>query len=418
MIIKFFRMIRIVYGIAIFSYNLAIHLVALFNKKASLWVRGRKNIWTKIEKTVNPDDRPVWFHCASLGEFEQGRPVIEEYKKRKPDARILITFFSPSGYQIRKDYTGADYVFYLPLDLARNVKRFLKLVNPEFVVFVKYEFWYNYLYQLWLRKIPVFLISANFRRDQWFFKWYGKSFRKILGTFKHIFVQNKTSEDILIENGFERITLSGDTRFDRVHQIVNDRKEIPEAEEFKQDKLLMVAGSTWKEDEAILIKYINMDKRGLKWIIAPHEIDLPHIARIEEMLKKPSIRFSDIQDRDVSFADVLIIDNIGMLSSLYAYGDLSWVGGGFGRGIHNILEPATFGIPVFFGPNHKKFKEAVDLVKLKGAFVINSYEEFMNCFNPLIDSPELRKITGKINSDFIHINIGAKDKIVDNLLMI
>jgi 3-deoxy-D-manno-octulosonic-acid transferase len=411
-------MTRIIYGIIMFFYNLAIHLVALFNEKASLWVRGRKNIWTEIEQKVNPDDCPVWFHCASLGEFEQGRPVIEEYKKRKPDARILITFFSPSGYQIRKDYAGADYVFYLPLDLARNVKRFLKLVNPEFVVFVKYEFWYNYLHQLRLKKIPVFLISANFRRDQWFFKWYGKTFRKILGTFEHIFVQNENSKSILLEFGFEKITVSGDTRFDRVLQIVNDRKQIPEAENFKQGKLLLVAGSTWKEDETILIKFINQDKSGLKWIMAPHEIDADHIERIEKMLVKPSVRFSEAHVRDVSSVDVLIIDNIGMLSSLYAYGDLAWVGGGFGRGIHNILEPAIFGIPVFFGPNHKKFKEAVDLVKLKGAFVINSYEEFMNYLNPLLDSPELRNNTGKINSDFIHINIGAKDEIVDNLLMI
>ena len=411
-------MTRIIYGIAIFLYNLGIHLVALFNEKASLWVKGRKNIWTEIEQKVNQDDHPVWFHCASLGEFEQGRPVIEEYKKRKPDARILITFFSPSGYLIRKDYPGADYVFYLPLDLARNVKQFLKLVNPAFVVFVKYEFWYNYLYQLQLKKIPVFLISANFRWDQWFFKWYGKSFREILKTFKHIFVQNEKSENILLEYGFNKITVSGDTRFDRVSQIVNDRKVIPEAENFKQGKLLLVAGSTWKEDEAILIKFINRNNRDLKWIMAPHEINIPHIERIERLIRKPSVRFSEAQGRDISFADVLIIDNIGMLSSLYAYGNLAWVGGGFGRGIHNILEPATFGIPVFFGPNYKKFQEAVDLVRLKGAFVINSYEEFINCINPLLSSKELLENTGEINSDYIHINIGAKDKIVNKLLMI
>ncbi len=408
----------IVYGIAIFIYNMGIHLAALFNKKASSWVRGRKNIWKEIKQKVNPEDRPVWFHCASLGEFEQGRPVIEEYKKRKPDAKILITFFSPSGYLIRKDYPGADYVFYLPVDLARNVKRFLNLVNPEFVVIVKYEFWYNYLRQLHLRKIPVFLISANFRRDQWFFRWYGKSFRKILGTFQHIFVQNENSKNILLENGFEKITLSGDTRFDRVFQIVKERKEIPVAKSFKQDKLLLVAGSTWKEDEAILIKYINRDKQGLKWIIAPHEIDLPHIARIEDMLEKSSVRFSEARGRDVPDADVLIIDNIGMLSSLYAYGDMAWVGGGFGRGIHNILEPATFGIPVFFGPNYKKFKEALDLVKFEGAFVINNYEEFINRLDVLLKSPELIESTGKINADYININIGAKEKIVDNLLMV
>ncbi len=411
-------MTRFIYGLILFFYNIGIHLAALFNRKAALWVAGRKHIWSEIQTEIQSHDHLVWFHCASLGEFEQGRPVIEEYKKKVPEARILITFFSPSGYEVKKDYPGADYIFYLPLDLLRNVKRFIKLVNPKLVVFVKYEYWYNYLHQLWKQRIPVFLISANFRENQWFFRWYGKSFRKIFNFFTYMFVQNKNSKEILSNYGFDNVTVSGDTRFDRVYQIVNERREISLVEKFKQQKMLVIVGSSWKEDEAIIIKYINQDKRGLKWIIAPHEIDNQHIERIEEMLKKPSVRFSDSFNKDISTADVLIIDNIGLLSSLYAYGNIAWVGGGFGRGIHNILEPATFGIPVFFGPNYPRFQEAVDLVKLKGAFVIKTYEEFINRLEPLLDSTEFLENTGKINTNYIHTNIGAKTKIVNNLLMI
>ncbi len=411
-------MTRFIYGLVLSLFNTGIHIAALFNIKAALWVAGRKQIWNEIKTKIQPHNHLVWFHCASLGEFEQGRPVMEEYKKKVPEASILITFFSPSGYEVKKDYPGADYIIYLPLDLLRNVKRFIKLVNPKLVVFVKYEFWFNYLHQLWLQKIPVFLISANFREDQWFFKWYGKPFRKVFGFFTHMFVQKKNSRDILSRYGFNKVTVSGDTRFDRVYQIVSERMNMPLVEKFKQQKTLMIVGSSWKEDEAILIKYINQDKRGLKWIIAPHEIALQHIERIEEMLKKPSVRFSDISDKNILTTDVLIIDNIGLLSSLYAYADIAWVGGGFGKGIHNILEPATFGIPVFFGPNYTKFQEAVDLVKLKGAFVINNFEEFINQLEPFLDLPELLENTGEINADYIRINIGAKTKIVNNLLMI
>ena len=411
-------MTRFIYGIVLSLYNTGIHIAAFFNSKAALWVEGRKQIWDEIQTKIQPHNHLIWFHCASLGEFEQGRPVIEEYKKKVPEARILITFFSPSGYEVKKDYPGADYVIYLPLDFLRNAKRFIKLVNPKLVVFVKYEFWFNYLHQLWLQKIPVFLISANFREDQWFFKWYGKPFRKVFGFFTHMFVQKSNSKEILSKYGFSKVTVSGDTRFDRVYQIVNERREMPLLEKFKQQKMLVIAGSSWREDEAILIKYINQDKRRLKWIIAPHEIALQHIERIEKMLKKPSARFSDISDKNISTTDVLIIDNIGLLSSLYAYANIAWVGGGFGKGIHNILEPATFGIPVFFGPNYTKFQEAVDLVKLKGAFVINNYEEFINQLEPFLTLPELLENTGKINANYIHINIGAKTKIVNNLLMI
>ncbi|MCD6596504.1 MAG: 3-deoxy-D-manno-octulosonic acid transferase [Bacteroidales bacterium] len=411
-------MTRFIYGLVLIIYNIGIHIAALFNRKAALWVAGRKNIWKEIQDKIKPHDHLVWFHCASLGEFEQGLPVIEEYKKKVPKAHILITFFSPSGYEVKKDYPGADYVLYLPLDLLRNVKRFIKLVNPKLVVFVKYEYWFNYLHQLWKQRIPVFLISANFRENQWFFRWYGKPFRKIFSFFTHMFVQNRNSKEILSKYGFDNVTVSGDTRFDRVYQIVNERREIPLVKKFKQQKMLVIVGSSWKEDEAIIIKYINQDTRGLKWIIAPHEIDNQHIERIEEMLNKPSVRFSDSLDKDISIADVLIIDNIGLLSSLYAYGNIAWVGGGFGRGVHNILEPATFGIPVFFGPNYPRFQEAVDLVKLKGAFVIKTYEEFINRLEPLLDSTELLENTGKINANYVNTNIGAKTKIVNNLLMI
>ena len=327
-----------------------------------------------------------------------------------------MTFFSPSGFEVRKNYEGADSVFYLPLDFRKNAVRFINIVNPRLVVFVKYEFWLNYLQQLWLKEIPVFLISANFRRNLWFFKWYGKSFRKIFSFYTHLFVQNNSSVSILSEFGISNVSLAGDTRFDRVYQIAENRKRIPVVETFKDQKTLIVAGSTWSEDEEIICKYINDSNSNLKWVLAPHEIGISHINKIGSLLDKPYFKFSEASASDVENASVMIIDNIGILSSLYAYGEIAYIGGGFGVGIHNILEPASFGIPVVFGPKYHKFQEAQDLVKENGAYSIKSYEELMNRLNTFLNSPETLMKSGEIAGSYVKMNQGATNMIVNNLL--
>jgi len=368
-------MFRIIYSIAIRFFGFCICIASLFNEKAKQWMTGRKDQWEKININLAKQENAVWFHCSSLGEFEQGRPVIEEYKKHNPKAFIVLTFFSPSGYEIRKNYENADLILYLPLDIKKNVNKFLDLIKPKIVVFVKNEFWYNYLHQLWLRNIPLFLISANFREDNWFFKSYGRSFRKMLGFFSYIFVQNEQSLKILNRHSIENVTIAGDTRVDRVYQISKEVKENSVIEKFKNQKILIVAGSSWKQDEELLIKYINESGNNLKWIIAPHEIKKENILRIQKSITRPSVKYSTYKEKQDSNAEVLVIDNIGMLSSLYKYGDIAYIGGGFGKGIHNILEPATFGIPVIFGPNYKKFREACELRKQGGAMPVNDFSD-------------------------------------------
>ena len=409
-------MFRIIYSIAIRFYGFCICSASLFNNKAKQWITGRRGQWEKININLAKQENTVWFHCSSLGEFEQGRPVIEEYKKHNPNAFIVLTFFSPSGYEIRKNYENADLILYLPLDIKKNVNKFLDLIKPKFAVFVKYEFWYNYLHQLWLRNIPLFLISANFREDQWFFKSYGRSFRKMLGFFSHIFVQNEQSLKILKRHSIENVTIAGDTRVDRVYQISNEVKENSVIEKFKNQKILLVAGSSWKKDEEILIKYINESEDNLKWIIAPHEIKKENILRIQKSISRPSVKYSIFKEKQDSNTEVLIIDNIGMLSSLYKYGDIAYIGGGFGKGIHNILEPATFGIPVIFGPNYKKFHEACELRKQGGAIPVSNFSDLEKTLNELVNNDELRQKAANISKQYIKNNLGSAQLIVDKLL--
>ncbi len=409
-------MFRIIYSIAIRFYGFCICSASLFNNKAKQWITGRRGQWEKININLAKQENTVWFHCSSLGEFEQGRPVIEEYKKHNPNAFIVLTFFSPSGYEIRKNYENADLILYLPLDIKKNVNKFLDLIKPKFAVFVKYEFWYNYLHQLWLRNIPLFLISANFREDQWFFKSYGRSFRKMLGYFSHIFVQNEQSLKILKRHSIENVTIAGDTRVDRVYQISNEVKENSVIEKFKNQKILLVAGSSWKKDEEILIKYINESGNNLKWIIAPHEIKKENILRIQKSITRPSVKYSTFKEKQDSNAEVLIIDNIGMLSSLYKYGDIAYIGGGFGKGIHNILEPATFGIPVIFGPNYKKFHEACELRKQGGAIPVSNFSDLEKTLNELVNNDEVRQKAANISKQYIKNNLGSAQLIVDKLL--
>ncbi len=331
------------YKTGIFFYTLLAKIAALFNEKARFFVNGRKNWQKKLAEKTDKNARYIWIHCASLGEFEQGRPIIEEIKKQFPELKIALTFFSPSGYEIRKNYDLADLVMYLPADTKQNARDFISTLNPEKVFFVKYEFWYFYISELKRKNIPLFIVSAIFRENQQFFKntpW-GKWYRKMLFQFEHIFIQNETSAQLLKSVGLHNYTVSGDTRFDRVAAIAKSSKKIPIVEKFRENSPLLIAGSTWKPDEELLSEYINKSS-GAKFIIAPHEVSEANINRLLQLLKKPVARFSQIENVPVENLDVIIIDSIGLLSSLYRYGNLAYIGGGFGVGIHNILEAATF----------------------------------------------------------------------------
>jgi 3-deoxy-D-manno-octulosonic-acid transferase len=396
------------YYIGLQFYSLLIRFYSLFNKKARQFVKGRKGVFSKIANEINPEQPVVWFHCDSLGEFEQGRPLIEKVKKEHPAYQILLSFFSPSGYEVRKNYEIADSVIYLPMDGLKNARKFYRLVNPDKIFFVKYEFWYFYLKEAQKNDIPVYLVSAIFREDQFFFRPYGKWYRNILKYFTHIFVQNENSKRILMENNITKVSISGDTRFDRVREIAAGTSKIPLAKEFVGDKKVLIAGSTWKKDEELLIHYMEETDLDLKMIIAPHEVHESNIQRlVRAFTRKNVICFSEADLETVNEADVLIIDSVGMLSSLYQYGTIAYIGGGFGKGIHNILEPATFGLPVFFGPNYQKFKEAVDLIKLGGAFSINQYSYLMKKLTYLMKDPNQIDEIKNIVKSYIEKNSGS-----------
>jgi 3-deoxy-D-manno-octulosonic-acid transferase len=347
-----------------------------------------------------------------LGEFEQGRPLIEKIKSQYPNFRVVLTFFFPSCYEDCKNYTGADYIFYPPIDSKQNAKQFIESINPSLVFFIKYEYWFYYLHTLHNKGIPTYLCSAIFRPSQNFFKWYGGWFRRMLGYFDHIFVQTTESKALLHTISIQNVTITGDTRFDRVHSIASAAREISEIALFTENKPCLIAGSTWEPDEAILCKYINESATIQKIIIAPHEIDEDHILRLERLIDKNTIRYSQWKDKLSGNFEVLIIDNIGMLSSLYRYGQVAYIGGGFGKGIHNILEAATFGLPVIFGSNYKKFSEAVDLINQGGAFPINTYEQCKQILDNLFTDNVLLQNTGVVAKNFVSKNIGATDKIL------
>ncbi|MCE4563836.1 3-deoxy-D-manno-octulosonic acid transferase [Maribellus sp. CM-23] len=401
------------YNLGIYFYALATCVAALFNPKAKLFVSGRKNWKQQLKSGVDSQADYLWFHCASLGEFEQGRPVIEEVKKEFPQYKIALTFFSPSGYEIRKNYDGADLVAYLPLDTKSNVRYFLDVLQPRKAFFVKYEYWYNYIHQLKQRNIPLYIVSAIFRENQSFFKnsLWGKWYRKMLFSFEHIFIQNEKSAELLEKIGIANYTIAGDTRFDRVAAIAKSAKKFENVEKFKGDSPLIIAGSTWKPDEELLAAFIN-NSRGVKFILAPHEVAPANINRIHQLLKKKAISFSKVQNTAIEEFDVLIIDSIGILSSLYQYGNIAYIGGGFGVGIHNILEAATFKLPIIFGPNYLKFKEAVDLVEEKGAFPIEDSNSLNKALSGLLeDKNELKKASG-ICQNYVEKNVGSTKVII------
>jgi len=403
------------YNLLIHLYQLMVRMAAFFNPKARQWVEGRKNIFTRIKLTVKHDKPLAWFHCASLGEFEQGRPVIEAFRERFPHFRILLTFFSPSGYEIRKNYPGADYIFYLPADTSRNARKFINLVNPKVVVFVKYEYWFNYIKILYKKNTPLIFISAIFRPGQRFFTSWGKWQLKGLKMADHFFVQNQQSAQLLASVGIKNVTVSGDTRFDRVAQVAKQKKAFPLIEKFKGDNRIFLAGSTWPPDEEIVLALIGKNMPGLKFIVATHEV---HPERIEAMIKtlpENSLKFSEANENNIGQANILIIDSIGILSHLYQYADIAYIGGGFGVGIHNILEAATFGKPVIFGPNYQKFQEARELIKLGGAFSISNEEDFLEIAGKLLEDEEFLLKTSQISRDFVAGKVGATKLILNYL---
>lgn len=409
------------YTTGIRIYVLIIRLAALFQLKARLWVKGRKNIFERIDLVlkdakIDPAKQKIaWFHCASLGEFEQGRPVIEAYRQQFPEHKIFLTFFSPSGYEVRKAYTGADFIFYLPADTHRQARKFLSLVKPCVAIFVKYEFWFNYLNELKKSGVPTFVISANFRPTQHFFKWYGEWQRTALGKLDHIFVQNESSRELLSFIGINNVTVSGDTRFDRVIAIASQAKSFPVVEAFVQNAPILVAGSTWPPDEDLIFRVMTRSEKKFKLILAPHET---HQKRIDAIISRQglkSVRYSEATESNLAAANVLVIDSIGMLSSLYHYATIAYIGGGFGVGIHNTLEAATFSKPVIFGPNYHKFQEARELIDLGAAFSIKNEEELNSSVQKLLGDTSIYISASQKAGEYVKASAGATRIIMNRI---
>ncbi len=402
----------ILYTLGIWIYYLMVLLASIGNEKARKWIRGRRTWAAQLAGKFSGDDRVIWFHCASLGEFEQGRPIIERVRKDHPEYKILLTFFSPSGYEKRKNYSGVDHVSYLPLDSARNAKRLLEMVRVEKVFFIKYEFWYHLLRAVSRKDIPVYLASGNFRSDQLFFKWYGGWYRKFLNFFTHIFVQNSGSEKLLQGIGIAHVSIAGDTRFERVAKIAHDAEPTANLLAFSKEKPVIIAGSTWDKDEALLLEVYKKFAGTCRWIIAPHEPTKRNLARLRQQFEK-SVLFSEIREGATVEADVILVDTIGHLSSLYQYGTVAYIGGGFGKGIHNILEAAAFGNPLFFGPNYNSFQEAKDLLSNGAACVIKHTPDAYGTMMGIVNNAAAQKSISQIVEDYIINQSGATDKIVD-----
>lgn len=403
---------RLLYNLFIRLYQLTAVILAAFNHKAGKWVAGRKDLLTYIDFEIDHEDDHVWFHCASLGEFEQGRPVIERFGKENPDYKIVVTFFSPSGYDVRKNYQGADYVFYLPHDTQENATKFIEHIFPRLAIFIKYEFWFNYINILSDYKIPVVFISVIFRKNHIYFKWWAKWYRDQLKKITYYFVQDKNSAHILEKAGIKNVIVSGDTRFDRVNAIKEHPKSFYKIEKFIQGSFIFIAGSTWPVDDDILIPLINNNYKGIKYIIAPHQINGEQMRKINDAVQGSVVRYSEYDEEKFRNAQVLVIDQIGMLSSVYQYASVAYVGGGLGKSIHNVLEPATFGMPVIFGTKYTKFSEAIDLVRLGAAFPVKNAKELEDTAVNLMSDYELLKKTSAIASQYVERKKGATDTIM------
>ena len=403
------------YNILTLIAKYALNIVALFSPKIRLFVDGRKTVFTTLQEKIKSGDKTIWFHAASLGEYEQGLPVMEKVRALHPGHKIVVTFFSPSGYEVRKNATTADVIVYLPMDTIANAKKFVQMVNPQMVFFIKYEFWPNYLNELKKTGVPVYLISGLFRESQMFFKWYGGFYRNALKTFQHFFVQYESSKTLLQKIGFANVTISGDTRYDRVSEILERDNNLPFVEEFKNDKVTVVFGSSWPKDEALFADFINTSA-DTKFIIAPHTIGADHIADIKNSLTKKVVLFSEKEGKNLAEYDVLIINTIGILTKIYSYADVAYVGGGFGTaGLHNILEPAAFGVPIIIGPNHQKFPEAVALVNMGGCLAVKDKTEMNDALSSLVHNDDYRWETGHVAGTFVSMNRGAVNIILKNI---
>jgi 3-deoxy-D-manno-octulosonic-acid transferase len=411
---------RLLYNIVIRLYGMFLHLAAMAgHPKAKQWVTGRRNWEEKLAESIQGGPW-VWFHCASLGEFEQGRPLLEAFRRLHPEKKILLTFFSPSGYEIRKDYREADYVAYLPLDTRGNAARFVEIVRPECVFFIKYEYWFNFLNACNRTGIPVYLVSSLFRKGQWFFGPLAGSFLKELASVKHYFVQDKESADLLRSKGIGRVTVSGDTRFDRVKAIAEAGEKLEWLESWKGAGQLLVAGSTWPEDERLLAEYVSGTGSGTRLLLVPHETGENHLKEIDDVLKKHGLtaaakRLSSITGMPDAGVRIIVVDRIGLLSRCYRYATAAYIGGGFGAGIHNTLEAAVFGIPVVFGPNYLKFKEARDLVQLKAAVSITDYRSLAETLDTWLTRPDTSLSAGRIGGEYVSKQAGATARILSEL---
>jgi 3-deoxy-D-manno-octulosonic-acid transferase len=404
----------LLYNIGIRIYWLAALIISPWNRKAKLWLEGRRGWYEKLKGAIDKDEKVIWFHCASLGEFEQGRPVMEAIRERRPAQKILLTFFSPSGYEKRKDYAGADYVMYLPLDTRRNAKKMLNLLTLEMVIFIKYEFWYHSLQQLKNRGIPVYLASGNFRSGQLFFKWYGGWYRRFLNLFTHIFVQQSDSQLLLSGIGIHRVTVAGDTRFDRVHELLQTPFRHAALERFAKDSKVIVAGSTWEKDEQLLAHIYRELPDEIRWIVAPHELSESHLRSLQERFPG-SVLYTELGEEVPEGTRVILVNTIGKLSYLYRFGTIAYIGGGFGKGIHNILEAATYGLPVLFGPEYKNFFEAVELTSLGGAFPVKNESGLLSTVHQQLQNPNLLKTTSEIAANFVVERVGATSAIVEKV---
>jgi len=408
---------RVIYNIVILQIKSLLFILKFFNSKIRSFVEERKKVLKILEKTISKTDNYIWIHVASLGEYEQGLPIFKEIKSLYKNHKIVLSFFSSSGYQVRKNNPIGDITVYLPLDTSKNSRKFVSLINPKMVFFVKYEFWPNYLQNLKKNSIPTFLLAGLFRENHWFFRWYGSGFLNLLkSSVTHFFVQNKDSIDLLINNNITNCTLMGDSRFDRVNTLLDQNNNIENIKEFIGNRICFVGGSTWKEDESLMIDYINKNNNNLVWIIAPHQINLKHITDFQQKIKRKSILHSNLNQNNITTTKVLIIDSIGILTKLYSYSDISYVGGGMGNsGLHNILEPAIFKNPILIGKNYINFPEARDLISKNGAISVKDSKEFENILNELIENKRKRSIMGGNNFDYIKSNLGATKNVISYL---
>ena len=405
----------------LFLYNIItllasqlLKIVALFSPKMKLFLDGRKTVFETLKNKLNSSDKTIWFHAASLGEYEQGLPVIESIKEQFPKHKIIVTFFSPSGYEVRKNNIVADVTVYLPLDTISNAKQFIELVRPEMAFFIKYEYWPNYLNELKKNNIRTYLISGILRENQAFFKWYGGFYRNALKTFDYFFVQNESSKKLLQSIGFTNVKVSGDTRFDRVVSILERDNSLDFIEQFKDNKTTIVIGSSWPKDENLLVNYIDQSSDDVKFIIAPHNIKAEQIQELKKSITKKTVLFSEKDKVQLSEFNIFIIDIIGILTKIYSYADIAYVGGGFGNpGVHNILEPATFGVPVIIGPNYSHFAEATALVNMDGCISIQNQVQLNEAFDLIIQNEDERLEKGHICSTFVQMNKGATQTIMN-----